>query len=258
MTQFNVSVIGSLQNGYTATAEKIANSVSHVSNAPVKGQPVEGQPIEGQPVQASVPALTQEEQRAKFTASVKNAANMARTAAAKIVELWGAAGRGMQINSNSFTAADNAMAAANVAVNAASNAVKNAKEAVKTGIVNNEVKDTMANALTMSKDAKTAVNNAVNAINAVKDVKMKEGNISTPSLQNSVNAVKEVKMKEGNASSPSIQNAVIMAKKATESAMKIWENLDNTMGGMSKGGRYTHRKHTQRKRKHHKRYTARK
>jgi hypothetical protein len=232
MTQFNISVIGSLRNGYTATAEKvIASSVSYLSNAPVevKSATIEVEAPVLSPVQLKLEMESQKLRRGAVRSTVKIAADKAETAAKETLTLLGAVGRGMEINSTVLNTSESVMATAKVAVTAADaaiNAIKNAEEAVKAGIVNSETEKMADHALKISKEAEVAVKNAV----------------------------KEVKtIKEGNTSTPSLRNVVIAAKNVADEARKNWAELYDRMNRMSGG-----RKHTQRKHKHQKRYTARK
>lgn len=235
MTQFNVSVIGSLQNGYTATAEKIANSVS---NAPVEVKSATMK-VEAQPLAPATPELlqanlkkemdSQKLRRGAILSMVNIAKDTAQIAVIKMHDML----KEVRISTDKNNKADNtsknsktAIDAAVTAAIAAVNAIKNADEALKAGFVNNETKTLMEDALNISKTADVEVTNAIDTLS---------------------------KIKTGTTLTRNMQSPVIVAKKATEKALNIWTRIYNRMDGMLKGGRYT-----QRKRKHHKRYTARK
>jgi hypothetical protein len=174
-------------------------------------------------------------QKGSIIAPVKIAADAAEAAAREIMVMLAKAGRRTVINNSILNTFEKAEATAKTAVTAAdtaANIVMKANEEVKAGIVNEETELTIANALTMSKEAEMAVKTAVEEIK---------------------------KIPKGNVSNEFKRSAVIAAKKATEAAMNIWKGIYDKMYSILevRGGR-KHRKHTHRKRKHHKRYTARK
>lgn len=291
MTQFNVSVIGSLQNGYTATAEKIANSVS---NAPVEGQPAaidivdEQQPsgiwkrnaplklqnaIAKGEVMRTIEAAANKVKEPVKTA-VNAATDAATDAATKMMAVLAAVKVGTHINRNksengisspiektcskATEAADDAVAAAEDAVKEAK-ALDDAKAAVNADInaatINNEAKEVVMKAIPKSK----MLQEILMLVAAIKDavVISNEAKVAVNTAVESILVIK----KEKNTFNRTDLIIVITAKNATERAMHTWNQINDMIPKnqtSSKGGRYTHRKHTQRKRKHHKRYTARK
>jgi hypothetical protein len=301
MTQFNVSVIGSLRNGYTATAEKVANNVSQVSNAPVEGQPAHME-VDAQPEQPSgiwkrnAPLKLQnaiakgevmrtvEAAANKVKEPVKTAVNAATNAATDVVDkmmaVLGAVGVGTPINRNKSEngtsspiekTCNKATKAVNDAVVAAEAALAAAKElddaeaAVKADInaatINNEAKEVVMKAIPNS-EMLEAILMLVAA--------MKDAVVISNEAEVAVNtAVKWILVdkKEKNTFVREDRNIVIVAKNAAERAMHTWNQINDMIiqnpilsppKNSSKGGRYTQRKHTQRKRKYQKRYTARK
>ena len=227
MTQFNVSVIGSLRNGYTATAEKVlANNVLQVSNAPMKvksaAMKVDAQLSAQLPVpeapSAPSPKLSQANlqrekaslklRRGTVLSSIKLAANKAQIAAEETLRMYGAVSIGREINSSVLNTGGKAIAAADVAVMAADTAVKAvmyAEDAVKAIVANNDIEAAVVNAQIISKEAKAAVEVAIEAVKTIN---------------------------EGNVSSREVKNMVIMAKNATDRAKKIWDDLYDRMKGM--------------------------
>jgi hypothetical protein len=287
MTQFNVSVIGSLRNGYTATAEKIANSVS---NAPVEGQPAaidivdeqqpsgiwkRNAPLKLQNAIAKGEVMRTVEAAAnKVKEPVKTAVNAATDAATKMMAVLAAVKVGTHINRNksengisspiektcskATEAADDAVAAAEDAVKEAK-ALDDAKAAVNADInaatINNEAKEVVMKAIPKSK----MLQEILMLVAAIKDavVISNEAKVAVNTAVKSILVDKE----KQNTFNRNDQIIVITAKNATERAMHTWNQINDMIPKnqtSSKGGRYTHRKHTQRKRKHHKRYTARK
>ncbi len=236
MTQFNVSVIGSLRNGYTATAEKIANNVSQVSNAPMKvksaAMKVDASPLAPLPVpeapsaslpvpeapSAPPPKLSQANlqrekaslklRRGAILSSINLAANKAQTAAEETLRMYGAVSIGEEVTSNATTTSEKAVAAAEVAVKAADTAVKAvmyAEDDVKAILANNDIEAEVGNAQIISKEAYAAVEKAIEAVN---------------------------KINKGTVSSRNVKNVVIIAKKSTDHAKKIWDDLYVKMKGI--------------------------
>jgi hypothetical protein len=261
MTQFSVSVIGSLQNGYTATAEKVISNSAHLSNEPMKAMSAA---IEIKaPVPAPVPAPklsqanlkremeSQKLRRGAVRSAVKMAADKAEIAAREMYHMLKALPISTEINSNAANASEKAKTAAEAAVTAAEvavNAMKNAEETLKVGIANNETKALVNN------KTKKEVWNGLNMIRKAESIMGDVLNISKVAETEVKKAIDELnKIEKGTILTRYTQYPVIVAKNATEKARNIWTHIYNRLNGMSGG-----RKYTQRKRKHQKRYTAHK